>query len=744
MLTAKCEQTGLHPEIESFAREQGWDGLRPFQKEAADLILQSNCDLIISASTAAGKTEAAFFPLITQAVGRTQGVSVLCLSPTKALINDQVRRIQAVAERVGVPVYAWHGDAPESRKRKLLKEGLGIVIMTIESLEGRLVRQPRMIEDLFAKLDAVVIDEFHEFLGGARGAQLGCLLARLDNLALAPPRRIALSATISDTAVAKRWIRPQEPGAVKLVKGSGERMALRSRVRGYAGRGEVTSPSVRSKINHRPPMAIREIEGSIFERLRGGTRIVFAGARSTVEDLCSGLSARCERARAQNSFVPHHGSMAKKARESVEERLRLGEELTVLSTTTLALGVDIGSIDSVELIGAPLSLTTFRQMVGRSGRRDAPAVVDLHITEHPLQSAIKIGDRLRLSTVRACAALNLLEQRYFEPSTDDGTTLSVVVQQLLSIIKQRGGANVPYLLNIMQSVAAFDFVTERRLREMVEHLATPGQGFLEPTVAGCYILTEKGEKLVHALEFYAAFQVSDQWDVVEHDSGKVGQISLGNPLVLGDKIRLAGTAWEVKHVDLRHYRVVVVPASTGSVPTFDYNLFAGVDGQLAQEMQVVLSAPVIPADLDRVASQHLCEGRAAYQAFQLQDQCLVADGEICHLFSWNGTRFNMLLAAVLRYSGFVCSFNEVAVTIAHGGLNDVAAALSGDFPSIEQLAERVGASANGKHDRKIPVHVLTQYWAHRHAALLKTVRAFCESRSLDGRLISRPHQAKAA
>src|SRR5204862_282120 len=108
-------------------------------------ILGSDCDLIISASTAAGKTEAAFLPLLTLAASRRTGVSVLCLSPTKALINDQVRRQTGPAGLLDVPIFAWHGDASPAGKQRLIRNEKGIVFMTIESFEGRLIRHPRMV-----------------------------------------------------------------------------------------------------------------------------------------------------------------------------------------------------------------------------------------------------------------------------------------------------------------------------------------------------------------------------------------------------------------------------------------------------------------------------------------------------------------------------------------------------------------------------------------------------------------------
>ena len=719
----------LHPELERWARDQGWERFRPFQEESADLILGSDCDLIISASTSAGKSEAAFLPLLTLAAARPYGVSVLCLSPTKALINDQVRRLVVPASRVRVPIFAWHGDAPQSGKRKLIRDRLGVVIMTVESLEGRMIRHPRMVEEMFSNLDAVVIDEFHEFLQGARGAQLNALLARLDQLTHRANRRIALSATIADPASARRWIRMQEPKSVRFVNGPEELKGVRSRIRGYVAPAVSRPSAVSGHLRHNSPHALGEIEASIFDRLRTGTHIVFALSRANVEALADGLSRRCERRQVHNPFVPHHGSISKQSREDVEGRLRSGEELTVLSTTTLGLGIDVGSVNSVELIGAPISLTALRQYIGRSGRRDAPAAVSLHVTELPRSSAIKLGDRLRLSTVRACAALNLLEQRFFEPPSDDGTTLSVVFQEALSIIKQRGSVSFSQLLNVLQSVAAFDIVTEKILRHLVAHVASPDQGFIEETSDGRYILTQKGEKLVHAPEFYAAFRTTEQWDIVAEDKRKVGSISLSNALTVGDTFCLDGDRWEVTWLDLRHYRATVKPSLGGGIPIFDPMLTPEIHERLAQEMRRVLEAGDVPADLDPIAVRHLEEGRSTYKQLDLATHALVQDGDLCHVISWRGSRFNKLLVELLRSLGFLCSADEVGVTVVCDDARRIIAALAGELPTVSALSPQVGGILNGKYDRHVPKPLLRQFWATRHASLEPSLQDFCRSLS---------------
>jgi Lhr-like helicase len=349
------------------------------------------------------------------------------------------------------------------------------------------------------------------------------------------------------------------------------------------------------------------------------------------------------------------------------------------------------------------------------------------VTELPEASAIKLADRLRLSTVRACAALNLLERRFFEPPSDDGTTLTVVVQQVLSILKQRRGALFSQLLTLIRSVSAFDIVTEGMLREILGHLASPDEAFIEQASDGRYILTEKGEKLVHGPEFYAAFRTTDQWEIIAKEERKIGSISLSNQMRLGETFCLGGKRWEVTRLDLRHYRATVVPSLAGGIPLFDPTLVPEVHEQLALEMRRVLESDDVPADLDAMAAAHLRQGRSTYSQLGLARRALVQAGDLCYLLSWRGTRFNKVLVEVLRAKGFVSSADEVGVTIAAPDVSNLAAALSADLPSLKELSEHVGGILNGKYDRHIPQQLLKEYWSMRHGHLDADVREFCRS-----------------
>ena len=164
----------LHPHIRRWIREQGWSELRDIQAQATAAILGGGNDVLIAAATAAGKTEAAFLPILTKIADRANpGLSVLYVSPLKALINDQFRRLDLLCERLEIPVVRWHGDAPQSAKSKMMRHPSGIALITPELIEAMFVRRPADAKRLLSKLDFIVVDELHAFMLGPRGLHSG-------------------------------------------------------------------------------------------------------------------------------------------------------------------------------------------------------------------------------------------------------------------------------------------------------------------------------------------------------------------------------------------------------------------------------------------------------------------------------------------------------------------------------------------------------------------------------------------
>lgn len=195
------------PFVQDFVYMHDWESLRAIQVAAADAIFNADENVLLTSSTASGKTEAAFFPILTQ-LWENPPASVGCIyvGPLKALINDQFYRLTDLCEEGGIPVWHWHGDVAASHKARFMKRPSGILQITPESLEALLLHRHAAIPKLFGDLRFVVIDELHALLRGDRGAQTLCLIERLSRMAEAHPRRIGLSATIGDPAVAARLL----------------------------------------------------------------------------------------------------------------------------------------------------------------------------------------------------------------------------------------------------------------------------------------------------------------------------------------------------------------------------------------------------------------------------------------------------------------------------------------------------------------------------------------------------------
>lgn len=187
---------------------EGWTSLRDAQERAIPALLGADQDVIIAAATAAGKTEAAFLPILTNLLKQQEPPgAVLYISPLKALINDQWERLSTLCDELEIPVVAWHGDISSSRKHRFLKSPEGVLLITPESLEALFVHRGTSLSGIFANLRYLVIDELHAFIGSERGKQLQSLMHRVEQVIGRPLPRIGLSATLGDMMLAATFLR---------------------------------------------------------------------------------------------------------------------------------------------------------------------------------------------------------------------------------------------------------------------------------------------------------------------------------------------------------------------------------------------------------------------------------------------------------------------------------------------------------------------------------------------------------
>jgi Lhr-like helicases len=195
------------PFIQDYIYRCGWERLRGVQLEAARVLFETGDNLLLTSSTASGKTEAAFFPILSMMTeDPPQSFGAIYIAPLKSLINDQYSRLGELLDLTGIPVFHWHGDVAQSHKAKALREPAGILQITPESMEAMLVNRSNDIPRIFGDLRFVIIDEIHILTGTDRGNQIICQLNRIARLIGHQPRRIGLSATIGDVKLAADWL----------------------------------------------------------------------------------------------------------------------------------------------------------------------------------------------------------------------------------------------------------------------------------------------------------------------------------------------------------------------------------------------------------------------------------------------------------------------------------------------------------------------------------------------------------
>lgn len=462
----------LDPRVRKWIYKQGWSSLRPLQESSIPAILARDRDVLISAGTAAGKTEAFFLPACSAIADLTGGFGIIYISPLKALINDQHRRLESLGEALEMQVTPWHGDVPQSKKKKARTSPSGILLITPESLESLLINSLGWLKQAFSSVAYIVIDEFHAFIGSERGIQLLSLLNRIDHVLgrqLNPVPRVALSATLGELEKVPELLRPDKRLPCETVTDSNSTATLQVQVKGYLERVPEKGEELQSS-------AEQLVCADIFRLCRGDSHLVFANSRKRTESIAAILSDMCEANVVPNEFFPHHGSLARELREALEARLQKGNlPTTAVCTMTLELGIDIGKVQSVIQVTPPHSVSSLRQRMGRSGRRDSPSVLRMLITEPELTATSSIVDHLRLQLVQAMAMIRLMiSKRWFEPADIRQKHYSTLLHQILAITAQWGGVRADQLWSQLCQTGPFRNVDINDFKSLLKHMGTCG------------------------------------------------------------------------------------------------------------------------------------------------------------------------------------------------------------------------------------------------------------------------------
>lgn len=659
----------LDERIQRWIWTEGWTALRDAQERAIPALIEADRDVIVAAATAAGKTEAAFFPILTHLLRQpsTAGL-VVYISPLKALINDQWGRLSGLCESLDIPVVGWHGDIASSKKQRFLKSPQGVLLITPESLEALFVTRGTSMGGLMANLRYVVIDELHAFIGSERGKQLQSLLHRLERVASHPVPRVGLSATLGDMQLAARFLRSNAPEKVELIESKSSGQELKVLVKGYGAK----PPRIELEpdLAHPEPEdlvggSILDVAAHLYKVLRGTNNLVFPNSRQRVETFTDLLRRMCERDCVPNEFWAHHGSLSKEYREEAEQALKEGTRpATAICTTTLELGIDIGSVKSICQVGAPPSVASLRQRLGRSGRRKGEsAILRAYCIEPELEQSSSTSDCLREGLVQSVAMIRLLIAGWFEPPRVNGLHGSTLIQQILSIIAERGGVTAAKLWSdLIATDGPFAGLSKEDFVALLRHLGSIR--FLVQEGSGLLLLGEAGEKLVNHYTFYAAFATDEEFRLV-CEGKTLGTIPLSRPLLPQQGVIFAGRRWRVVDVDAEKQLIIVVPDKGGAPPMFEAG-HAMVHDQIRQEMRKVLAELEAIPFLDHEAQRLLQEGREHYRRAGLKAAQLLQRGAELELLTWRGDWVNDALALLLTQRGLPTNNDGLVLRLSGG------------------------------------------------------------------------------
>jgi ATP-dependent Lhr-like helicase len=729
----------LHPTVRKWIRDQGWEELREVQARTILAVLDGQADVVVAAATAAGKTEAAFLPVLTRIADRKEpGFSVVYVSPLKALINDQFRRLDELCERMEIEVVRWHGDAPVSAKKRALERPKGVALITPESIEAMLCRRPQEAVRLLGAIDFVVVDEVHSFMQGPRGLHLASLLRRIEAFSGTKSRRIGLSATIGDLGAAARWLRPADPANVEIIETRSDQPELLLQIKGYVEPPEVSdADAAEGETPGEQRLAIDVISDHLFKVLRGENNLVFGGSRRTVEATADRLRRRAEAANVPNEFFPHHGSLSKVLREDLEQRLKIGNlPTTAVTTSALELGIDIGSVKSVAQIGSPRSLASLRQRLGRTGRRrGVPAVLRIYVREPNIEREPNLLDRLRPQMIRAVAAVRLLLQGFVEPPGVPAETASTLLHQTLAVIGQRGGARADALYRLLCGPGPFSVVARGDYVDLLRAMGDPEVRLIEQAPDGTLMLGSLGEQVFQSRTFYAVFDSPEEWRLTS-GGRTLGNLPISYPVYKDSLVVFAGRRWIVQEIDERSNTLVVAPHSGGVVPKFERLYSEPAHDRLAEEMRSVYLAVDVPPYLDEAARGLLAEGRRTFLIEGCGEDVVVREEADLHLFTWRGSQTNAVFGAVLAMAGLEAEAHDFGLTLPgtdETGIVPLLEQIAGMTLDPAEVASFVVNIQRGRFSEYVPRSVAERLWAQQNTELIAGIPALagklCASQS---------------
>ncbi len=630
----------LAPFIQEYIYRKGWSELREVQVEAARTLFETDHHLLLASGTASGKTEAAFFPALTELYNDPpSSIGILYIGPLKALINDQFERLEELLEDAHIKVTHWHGDAPQSKKTALVRDPSGVLQITPESLESMLMNKTNAIVKMFHDLRYIIIDEVHAFMGRDRGNQLICDINRIEKMAGVQPVRIGLSATLKDYENAAEWLRGGSDRAVD-VNDLDIKRSLRLAVEHFS------IPDAKNEVQtEQEAQAKASYNGFIYDSVHNKKCIIFTNSRDAAEEVIRDMRTIAAKRGDRDIFYVHHGSISSALREEAEFALREGPGPAVSAATlTLELGIDIGGMDRIVQIGAPYSCSSFVQRLGRSGRRGNPSEM-IFVGAETFDDTAPLPAKIPWTLLRAIAVIELyLKEKWIEPVYNKKMPMGLLYHQTMSILKSHTSLDRDELAYEVLSLPPFNEIELEDYETFLDHLIYTGH--IETMDEGDLIIGETGERIIRNYHFYAMFEDEEEYSVFS-GTEELGSITEIPPA--GYAMTLAGRSWRILEVDHKH-KTIQVEEIKGFSDTLWTGGFGDIDPRILKKMKEVLEGNEEYPYLRPNAALRLKKARRlAHESGMLKSPVIAAGGDTMFIIPWIGSKQFRTLDRALKY-----------------------------------------------------------------------------------------------
>jgi ATP-dependent Lhr-like helicase len=607
----------LHPALQHhIVNTLGWTALRPLQELAIAPIVEGGNALLLG-PTAGGKTEAAAFPVLSRMLSESwTGLSVLYLCPLRALLNNLQPRLTHYARLVGREVAMWHGDVGDSERRRILGDAPDLLLTTPESLELMLISRRVEHETLFRNVRSVVIDEVHAFAADDRGWHLLSVLERIERLAARSIQRVGLSATIGNPDDVLGWLMASRGGPREVVRAPAETSAPAEVGIDFVG-GIENAAIVISRLH------------------RGEKRLVFCDSRARVEEIATNL-----RKLEVQTFVSH-SSLSPDERRQAENAFSSGSDCVIVATSTLELGIDVGDLDRVVQIDAPIQVASFLQRLGRTGRRAGTVRNCLFLATE--------DDAL----VRAAALCELWAGGYVEQVRPPDYPIHLFAQQVLALSLQQNGIGAADWAGWIGGMPGFSRLDRQDVSDVLRFMVERGIVFDDE---GVWSIGREGERAFgrrHFMDLLSAFTTEPLF-TVKHGELELGRVHHATFAVRDDRppvLLLSGRPWVVTHVDWES-RVAFVEPSRDEGKSRWIGLGQPLQFELCQSIARVLAADDVPSYFSRRTAERLATIRGEHPWVDPGATTLVTrrDGRQ-QWYTFCGLNANSALAEGLRHQG---------------------------------------------------------------------------------------------